>query len=52
MFVSNNPGCKSGRSSKELGYPAPTVKRTLTELVAKNLLTKHGIGPGMNYTIK
>ena len=51
-FISNNPGCKSGRISEELGYPAPTVKRTLTELVTKNLLAKHGIGPGTNYTIK
>lgn len=49
-FVSNNPGCKSGQISKELGYPAPTVKRALTELVEKNLLIRHGEGPGTNYT--
>ena len=49
-FISNNPGCKSGQISEELGYPAPTVKRTLANLVDKNLLVKHGIGPGTNYT--
>ena len=50
-FISNNPGCKSGQISKELGYPAPTVKRALAVLVDKNLLVKHGVGPGTNYTI-
>lgn len=40
----------NGRLSKELGYPAPTVKRVLTELVNKKLLVKHGVGPGTNYT--
>lgn len=49
-FVSNNPGCKSGHISAELGYPAPTVKRVLAELVDKKLLVKHGVGPGTNYT--
>jgi Fic family protein len=49
-FVSNNPGCKSGQISEELGYPAPTVKRVLGELVDKNLLVRHGAGPGTNYT--
>ncbi|TVQ66479.1 MAG: Fic family protein [Balneolaceae bacterium] len=50
MFVSNNPGCKSGEISVKLRLPAPTVKRALAELVHKNLLEKHGIGPGTNYT--
>jgi len=50
-FVENNPGCKSGEISTQLQIPAPTVKRTLTELVEKNLLEKHGTGPGTNYTI-
>jgi Fic family protein len=49
-FVSNNPGCKSGKISEELGYPAPTVKRVLAQLVDKKLLVKHGAGPGTNYT--
>lgn len=49
-FVSSYPGCKSGEISAKLQLPAPTVKRALTELVNKNQLVKHGVGPGTNYT--
>jgi Fic family protein len=49
-FVSSNPGCKSGEISAKLQLPAPTVKRALSELVNKNQLVKHGVGPGTNYT--
>ncbi|HAC14673.1 MAG TPA: Fic family protein [Bacteroidetes bacterium] len=49
-FVASNPGCKSGEISAQLQLPAPTVKRALTELVNKNQLIKHGVGPGTNYT--
>lgn len=51
-FIGNNPGCKSGEIAKRLGIPNPTVKRILPELIAKNLILKHGIGPGTNYSIK
>jgi DNA-binding MarR family transcriptional regulator len=48
----NNPGCKSGDIAKKLGIPSPTVKRILPELVRKNLIEKHGTGPGTNYSIQ
>lgn len=51
-YIENHPGSKSGEIAKKLGIPTPTVKRTLAELVNKNLLEKHSTGPGTNYTIK
>ncbi len=51
-FIETRPGCKSGDIALKLGIPNPTVKRVLTELVDKNLIEKHGIGPGTNYTVK
>ena len=51
-FIGNNPGCKSGDIAKKLNIPSPTVKRILPELINKNLIEKHGTGPGTNYSIK
>ncbi len=51
-YIDNHPGCKSGDISKKLNIPSPTVKRILPELIEKNLIEKHGVGPGTNYTIK
>jgi Fic family protein len=51
-FIENHAGCKSGEISKKLGIPSPTVKRILPELIALNLIEKHGSGPGTNYSIK
>ena len=51
-FIGNNPGCKSGEIAKKLDIPSPTVKRILPELINKNLIEKHGIGPRTNYSIK
>ena len=51
-FIGNNAGCKSGEIAKKLGIPSPTVKRILPELIEKNLIEKHGTGPGTNYSIK
>ena len=51
-FIENYPGCKSGNIAKKLGIPSPTVKRILPKLIQLNLISKHGIGPGTNYTIK
>jgi len=45
-------GCKSGEIAKKLGIPSPTVKRILPDLIEKNLIEKHGTGPGTNYSIK
>ena len=50
MFIENNPGSKSSEIAKKLNIPNPTVKRLLTELVTKNLIEKHGVGPGTNYS--
>ncbi|PIY30263.1 MAG: Fic family protein, partial [Bacteroidetes bacterium CG_4_10_14_3_um_filter_42_6] len=52
LFIGNNPGSKSGDIAKKLGIPSPTVKRILPELINKNLIEKHGTGPGTNYSIK
>ncbi len=51
-FIGNHAGCKSGEIAKRLGIPSPTVKRILPELIVKNLIERHGIGPGTNYSIK
>jgi Fic family protein len=51
-FIGNNAGCKSGDIAKKLGIPIPTIKRILPDLIEKNLIEKHGIGPGTNYAIK
>jgi len=50
-FIGNYAGCKSGDIAKKLGIPSPTVKRILPSLIEKNLIEKHGLGPGTNYTI-
>lgn len=49
-YIENNPGCKSGEISKKLNIPNPTIKRLLGVLVNMNLITKHGAGPGTNYS--
>jgi len=51
-FIGNNAGCKSGEIAKKLGIPSPTVKRILPELIGRNLIDRHGTGPGTNYSLK
>ena len=51
-FIGNYAGCRSGEIAKKLGIPSPTVKRILPKLLEMNLIEKHGIGPGTNYTTK
>jgi len=51
IFIGNNAGCKSSEIASKLNIPNPTVKRLLTKLVEKQLIEKHGIGPGTNYSI-
>lgn len=51
VFISNNPGSKSGEIAKKLGIPSPTVKRILPDLLEKKLIEKFGVGPGTNYSI-
>ncbi|HEW98691.1 MAG: hypothetical protein DRR16_18430 [Candidatus Parabeggiatoa sp. nov. 3] len=52
MFIGNHPGCKSGEIAKKLDIPSPTVKRIIPNLIAMNLIEKHGKGPGTNYSLK
>lgn len=52
VYISTNPGCKSGDIAQRMGIPSPTVKRILPDLITKNLIEKHGSGPGTNYSIK
>ncbi|MCK6639435.1 MAG: Fic family protein [Bacteroidia bacterium] len=49
-YVDNHPGCNSSEISEKLAIPLPTVKRILADMVAGGFLTKHGAGPGTNYT--
>ncbi|MEX0769149.1 MAG: Fic family protein [Balneolaceae bacterium] len=49
-FIEHHPGCKSGEISEQLDIPNPTVKRILSELTEKNLIERHGAGPGTNYS--
>jgi DNA-binding MarR family transcriptional regulator len=51
-FIENHPGSKSGEISEKLGIPILTIKRALSELYNKNLVERHGLGAGVNYTIK
>jgi len=51
-FISDHAGCKSGDIAKRLNIPNPTVKRNLKDLLNMNLIEKHGIGPGTNYSIR
>jgi Fic family protein len=51
-FISNNPGCKSSALSSELNISKPTIKRIVTELISKNLVSKFGQGAGTNYCIR
>jgi uncharacterized membrane protein len=51
-YIENHPGCKSGDIARKLGIPSPTVKRILPDLIGKNLIEKHGSGPGTNYSVK
>jgi len=50
-FILENAGCKSGDIAKNLDIPNPTVKRVLSDLLSLNLIERHGIGPGTNYSL-
>jgi len=51
-FIQNHPGCKSGDISKNLGISRMIVIRTLSILIEKGLIEKHGKGSGTQYSIK
>ena len=52
LFISLNPGCKSGDISTKLNIPNPTIKRILSQLVKDELIEKFGKGAGTNYAVK
>jgi Fic family protein len=49
-YIAGHPGCKSGDISDKLHIPLPSVKRLLAELYKKNMIERHGTGPGTHYT--
>lgn len=49
FFIQNHPGCGSGTISTKLDLPLPTVKKALSELVFKKVITKDGIGKATGY---
>ena len=51
-FIQDHPGCKSGDLVKGLGIARLTIIRSLSILLEKNIIEKHGIGSGTVYTIK
>ena len=52
LFITSNPGCKSGEISEKLNIPNPTTKRILSQMVKDEILEKFGKGAGINYAIK
>jgi Fic family protein len=51
-FIENHPGSKSGDIASKLNISRLTVVRALTDLLEKNIIEKHGVGPGTNYTLR
>jgi Fic family protein len=51
LFLGDHAGAKSGEISKKLDITIPTAKRILAGLVERQLIEKHGIGPGTYYTL-
>lgn len=51
-FIEAHPGKKSGEIAEALDIPLPTVKRLLSYMVAKNLISKEGVGVGTTYIIE
>ena len=51
-IIQNRPNIQSGAIAEKLAIPAPSVKRILSDLLRKELIEKHGIGRGINYTVK
>lgn len=49
-YIINHPGCKSGEVAEGLEISRPTVKRIVTDLISRSLITKFGKGAGTNYT--
>jgi hypothetical protein len=50
-FIESYPGSQSGGIAERLDIPLPTVKRVLSDMLSRKILTKNGIGKGTNYTV-
>ncbi|MGB8192433.1 MAG: Fic family protein [Chitinophagaceae bacterium] len=50
-MVENNPGMSSGEIAQKLKIPSSTIKRILSDLVARRNLIVHGAGRGTSYSI-
>ncbi len=51
FFINNHAGCSSGEISKKLNIALPTVKKSLSEMVAKKIITKEGQGKSTGYFV-
>jgi DNA-binding MarR family transcriptional regulator len=51
FFIQNHPGCSSSDISKKLDMALPTVKKSLSQLVAKGIITKEGQGKSTGYFV-
>lgn len=51
-YIENHPGSKSGKISEKLGISILSTKRALSVLYNLNLVERHGLGAGVNYTLK
>lgn len=50
-FMQDHPGCKSGEITKAVGLSRIIVIRSLSILIEKKLIEKHGAGSGTHYII-
>lgn len=51
FFIQNHGGCGSGEISKKLDMALPTVKKSLSDMVAKGVITKKGRGKSTGYFV-
>lgn len=51
LYIQHHPGCSSGEISRKLDLALPTVKKTLKEMVTKELIVMEGVGKATGYTI-
>lgn len=51
FFIQNHPGCSSGEIAKKLDLVLATVKKTLSQMVVKGMITKEGKGKSTCYFV-
>lgn len=52
FYIQNHSECSSGEIARKLNIALPTVKKTLSELVAKGAIVKEGIGKATIYIVE